>query len=79
MKFVLLFLAVAQAIKMEAPPTSSPIYPGYFDDMNAKANEQHATTMGKVATRTANQIAGVAESAADQAAYNEAHGCSGAH
>ena len=74
MKFVLLLIASAAALKIESAPASSPIYPTYFDDMNAKADAQHAGTMGQAKTLENNQIAGVAASKADQCAYNTAHG-----
>ena len=75
MKFVALFIAAVAAVKIESAPSSSPIYPGYFDDMNAKADAQHAGTMGQAGGLNSAQVAGVAASKADQCAYNQAHGC----
>ena len=76
MKFVALFIAAVAAVKIESAPSSSPIYPGYFDDMNAKADTMHAGTMGQAGGFNANQVAGVAASKAEQCAYNTAHGVS---
>ena len=76
MKFVILFVAVTQAIKMEHPPTSSPIYPDYFKDMEAAAADQHVSTMSNANVVLGRQQAGVAESAATISDYKTAHGCS---
>ena len=74
MKFVLLVIAAASAIKLQGDPAYD--YTDYTKDMYAKADGMHAGTMGQADKLLSNQQAGVAGSAAEQHAYNVAHGCS---
>ena len=73
MKFIALALiATVSAVKLEAAPYQ-PEQAAYAASVHVTADAQHGDTMSESATRLANQKAGVAGSAADQAAYNAAH------
>ena len=76
MKFIVLLIAAAAAVKMDAAPSSSPIYPEYFDDMNAKADDMHAATMKAANKRLVNQKNGVADSYNEIQGYKASVGCS---
>ena len=76
MKFVLLFLAVAQAIKLDAIPVATPAADEQKKFSAEEGARQHGDTMDMAGVYKAQQIRGVKDSASDQSAYNVAHGCS---
>ena len=75
MKFVLLFIAAAAAVKLEAAPIATPAADAQKARSAEQGEAQHATTMGQAAFIDGRSKAGVAASAADIAAYKAAHGC----
>ena len=74
MKFIALLIATVAAVKI-AKKEGPDAIEAYNVRWQAEANGMHAGTMGEADRRLGNQVAGVAESAADIAAYKAAHGC----
>ena len=71
MKVVLLFIAAVSAVQIHK---QDPVIDAYNVKWQAEAAGQHSGTMGEANRRLGNQQAGVAESKADQCAYNLSHG-----
>lgn len=75
MKFVLLFVAAAAAIKLDAVPIATPAADAQKARSASEGEAQHAGTMQQADFIDARSKAGVAASAADIGAYKTAHGC----
>ena len=74
MKYFHLFIAAVAAVKLDKKEGPDAIE-AYNVRWQKEAAGMHDGTMGEANRRLGNQQAGVAESAAEQKAYNVAHGC----